>query len=123
MSRKIVLLDERRAPGLVRPDGGAAIPGAATEDGPQPLMETNVRDTLAIRRFLDASIRDMTGQLLHAKRECEAGRITVKQFRETKAVAELISTWLIGSLATVDTMMKAAQLQPDNVADNDERND
>jgi hypothetical protein len=77
----------------------------APHDGCAPLFETNLTETLGIRKFLVMSMEDLQDQV---KRAAKDRSMHPKQFRAIKAQALLLTNWMTSALQMVDGMLGAA---------------
>lgn len=91
---------------LARKLCGTSAVNGAPYDGRAPLMETNLVETLAIRKFLVTSLEDVKRQV---EGQAKAPNVTIKQFQDIKAGGALITSWLLGVLQTVDGMLAQAR--------------
>jgi len=83
-----------------RADSAVAAPA-----GPAPLFETNLQETLGIRKFLVMSLEDVRAQLAAAAKDPKVPRA---HFNRMKVNAMVITAWLTSALAMVDQMLGAA---------------
>jgi hypothetical protein len=81
----------------------------AAPAGPQPLFETNLQETLGIRKFLVMSLEDTCQQIALAARD---PKVTRARFNRMKVNAMVITAWLTSALAMVDQMLGATAPQP-----------
>lgn len=77
----------------------------AAPGGRAPLFETNLAETLGIRKFLVMSLEDIQIQIRHAARD---PAVHPKRFRSMKVNAMVITAWLTSALQMVDGMLGAA---------------
>jgi hypothetical protein len=77
----------------------------AAPAGPQPLFETNLQETLGIRKFLVMSLEDMRQQIATAAQD---PKVTRAHFNRMKVNAMVITAWLTSALAMVNQMLGAA---------------
>jgi hypothetical protein len=77
---------------------------------PAPLFETNLQETLGIRKFLIMSLEDTRQQIALAARDPKVSRA---HFNRMKANALVITAWLTSALEMVDGMLGAAAPQPE----------
>jgi hypothetical protein len=73
--------------------------------GRAPLFETDLRETLGIRKFLVMSLEDIRIQLERASRDRS---LHPKRFRSMKVNSLVLTTWLTSALEMVDGMLGAA---------------
>jgi hypothetical protein len=100
MSGEIIKL---KKPKMLLPETATAASGAPL-DGQTPLFETNLQETLGIRKFIEMSMADLRIQLEKAARD----GTQPKQFAAMKQNAFVITAWLTSALMTVDAMLQDA---------------
>lgn len=98
MSGQLIRLPK---PKLKLPKTATAVP--PTTETP-PLFETDLSETLGIRKFIEMSMADLRSQLEIAAKDGTPR----KQFLEMKANAFVITAWLTSALMTVDGMLQDA---------------
>lgn len=87
----------------------ALVRGDAPVAGAQPMFETNLVETLGIRKFLVFAEEDLRLQVEAAARTTRSRR----EFDEVKAGAQVIAAWIAGNLALVDQMLQSGQKKED----------
>jgi hypothetical protein len=75
-----------------------------------PLFETNLTETLGIRKFLIMSLEDTRQQIALAARDPQVSRA---HFNRMKVNAVVITAWLTSALEMVDQMLGTAASQPE----------
>ena len=76
----------------------------APPDGQTPLFETNLQETLGIRKFIEMSIADIRTQL----EKSASDGTDRKLFAAQKQNAFVITAWLTSALMMVDGMLASA---------------
>lgn len=70
--------------------------------GAEPLFETTTSETLGIRKFLEMSMADLRDQVTRASKD---RKVHPKQFKQIKAHAMILTTWMVSALQMVDGML------------------
>lgn len=78
----------------------------APPDGQSPMFETNLHETLGIRKFIEMSIADIRTQLEKAARDGTPRKLFLAQ----KQNAFVITAWLTSALMMVDGMLASAAI-------------
>lgn len=84
----------------------SAIASGAPADGCTPMFETNLAETLGIRKFLEMSMADLRDQVAKAGKD---PKVHVKQFKMIKAHATILTAWMVSALEMVDSMLAEAK--------------
>lgn len=74
--------------------------------GAEPLFETTTAETLGIRKFLEMSMADLRDQVTRASKD---RAVPPKQFKQIKAHAMILTTWMVSALQMVDGMLAEAK--------------
>ena len=75
-------------------------------DGVSPMFETNLLETLGIRKFIEMSIADIRTQLENASKDGTPRKLFLAQQQN----AFVITAWLASALMMVDGMLASAAL-------------
>jgi hypothetical protein len=79
----------------------------APSDDQMPVFETNLQETLGIRKFIEMSMADLRTQLEKAARDGTPKH----KFAAMKQNAFVITAWLTSALMMVDGMLASAALK------------
>lgn len=74
--------------------------------GAEPIFETTTAETLGIRKFLEMSMTDLRDQVTRASKD---RKVHPKQFKQIKAHAMILTTWMVSALQMVDGMLAEAK--------------
>lgn len=68
-------------------------------DGETPIIAMDLADTIAVKRFAEASIQDLLNQLNFARKE---GKLKPYEFKDMVSVSQILCGWLSNVIATCD---------------------
>lgn len=87
-------------------DGRSTITSGAPADGRTLMFETDLVETLGIRKFLEMSMADLRDQVAKAGKD---PKVNAKKFKMIKANATILTAWMVSALEMVDGMLAEAK--------------
>ncbi len=86
-----------------------ALPSGAGVPEGEPVFETTVAETMAVKKWIEFSLNDIYYQLDQISKD---KKTRPAQFKEAKQTAEILATFLLNTLASLDAKLSTITFGP-----------